>query len=268
VISADAAGASAARAVSAPKASGITRQWWTGRRRRSRRPRRRSIAAGGGTGGGRRRAGRRDARGRAAEPGAEGHAGWRVGRARALTVAIKGQGRDQGARVRADAVHMSRLVRAHDLPPTSRRAWAARFARAVGVPMLLAGKSPRVQTAAAAPRRGGFSPPRRAIPGTPWVGPKAVATALLAMTAGLSVTSTRAFAAPDSGLRHACHYRYGVGDYQDVSYSGATPAMRQGLSSRSSPTMGSEGPNRECGRRTRRTVSGGARPSGAARPTA
>jgi hypothetical protein len=42
------------------------------------------------------------------------------------------------------------------------------------------------------------------------------------MTAGLSVTSTRAFAAPDSGLRHACHYRYGVGDYQDVSYSGAT----------------------------------------------
>jgi hypothetical protein len=45
---------------------------------------------------------------------------------------------------------------------------------------------------------------------------------LLAVTAMTLVTAPAAHAAPYSGLKHACKYTYGVGDYQSVSYDGHT----------------------------------------------
>jgi hypothetical protein len=36
------------------------------------------------------------------------------------------------------------------------------------------------------------------------------------------VAAATAHAAPYSGLKHACKYTYGVGEYQSVSYDGNT----------------------------------------------
>jgi hypothetical protein len=45
---------------------------------------------------------------------------------------------------------------------------------------------------------------------------------LLALATATLVAAPTASAAPYSGLKHACKYTYGVGDYQSVSYDGHT----------------------------------------------
>ena len=45
----------------------------------------------------------------------------------------------------------------------------------------------------------------------------------------LALPAAPANAAPYSGLKHACHYKYGAGSYQDVSYDGHTTCREAGV---------------------------------------
>src|SRR4051794_8295404 len=55
-------------------------------------------------------------------------------------------------------------------------------------------------------------------------GVRALVGALIATTSQATVAT----GAPASGLAHPCHFKYGAGDYQDVSYDGHTSCAEAG----------------------------------------
>jgi hypothetical protein len=55
-----------------------------------------------------------------------------------------------------------------------------------------------------------------------------VALALVAALIASTPQASFASAAPFSGLAHACHFKYGAADYQDVSYDGHTSCAEAG----------------------------------------
>jgi len=52
--------------------------------------------------------------------------------------------------------------------------------------------------------------------------------AAVAAGGGIAAAAPAASAAAYSGLKHACHYKFGAGSYQDVSYAGATTCSEAG----------------------------------------